>query len=175
MQIKFEFNAVEDRLLLRISVPGQHESCEEYRFWLTRRFVGMFIKGLEKVIEDALKKDMQVSPDARESMKKFQHEAALAKADFSTTFNAGDENCTFFGETPLLVTTLKITRESKGKHVLLLLDKGKKGIHLTADIDLMHTLQKMLIDSAQKAGWDLALPRRINGELETIRPARYVS
>lgn len=175
LQIKFEFNTVEDRLLLRISEMESHASCVEYRFWLTRRFVDILIKAINKLIEDELAGDMQVSPDVLEAMKKFQHEAALSKADFSTSYKANAENCKVFGEKIPLVSTLKIKKKSKGKYGLSFLDNENAGIHLTAVIDLIHTLQKMLLDSVHNAGWNQPLFQIKEEQSKAVAPAGYIS
>ncbi len=175
LQIKFEFNTIEDRLLLRISKRENYSSSVEYRFWLTRRFVNIAIKAIDKLIEDELAADMQVSPDAINAMKKFQHEAALSKADFSTSYGADAENCTLFGEKPLLVSTLKTQKKSKGKYVLSLLNNKNVGIHLTASMDLIHSLQKMLLDSANNAAWNLPFFQTTGEESKTIEKTGYIS
>ena len=74
---------------------------------------------------------MQVSPDALEAMKKFQQEAALAKADFSTSYGADSENCTLMGEVPFLVSILKIKKKSKNKYVVSLLTNENAGIKVS--------------------------------------------
>lgn len=56
---------------------------------------------------------MQISPDALEAMKKFQQEAALTKADFSTSYGADAKNCTLISEEPHLVTMLKVQKSLK--------------------------------------------------------------
>lgn len=159
LQINFEYNNIEDRLLLRISEKEIHGECIEYRFWLTRRFVTVFIRAIDKIVEDDLAGDMQLSPDALEAMKKFQQEAALAKADFSTAYGPDSENCTLVGEVPFLVTTLKVKKRSKNKYILSLLTSANEGINIAAQIDLLHTLRKMLFASVKNAGWDLPVFR----------------
>ncbi len=69
LQINFEYSSIEDRLLLRISEKENQGGGVEYRFWLTRRFVNVFIKATDKLIEDEVAGDIQVSPDAIEAMK----------------------------------------------------------------------------------------------------------
>ena len=113
LQINFEYNSIEDRLLLRISEKENQGGGVEYRFWLTRRFVNVFIKATDKFIEDEVAGDIQVSPDAMEAMKKFQQEAALAKADFSTSYDADSENYTLIGEAPSLFQYLRCKRNLK--------------------------------------------------------------
>jgi len=163
LQIRFEFNTIEDRLLLRISEKGNN-SCVEYRFWLTRRFVRIFIKAMDKLIEEELASDLKVSPDALEAMKKFQHEAALSKADFTTNYGEDTENCSMFNDTPLLVSTLKIKKKARGKFILSFLSNNNTGLHLTASIDLIHSLQKMLFDSVKSAAWNLPLFQTVEAE-----------
>ena len=175
LQIKFEYNAREDRLLLRVSEKEANGSCIEYRFWLTRRFVKIFLKAIDKLIEDELAKDMQVTPDNMNMMKEFQQDAALSQADFATSYDAEAEKCKIFGDAPLLVTTLKIKKTSNGKFVFSILDENNFGIHLTAGLNLVHSLQKMLLDSAANAQWNNTLfsVAKVGGA--TTAPSKYVS
>lgn len=175
LQIRFELNATEDRLLLRISEKESPTSCIEYRFWLTRRFVNILLQAIDKLIEDDLAANVQLSPDAIAAMKKFQNEAALAKADFSTSYDANAENCKMFGEEPLLVTTLKIKKKPYGKYVLSLLDRQNFGIHLTAGMDLVHSLQKMLFDSVTNAEWNKPLFLAGEEKSPSNGPSEYMS
>jgi hypothetical protein len=170
LQINFEYNIMEDRLLLRISEKENHGKCLEYRFWLTRRFVFVFIKATEKIIEDGLAADMQISPDALDAMKKFQQEAALAKADFSTSYDADAENCTLMSEEPFLVSILKVKKKSKNKYLLSLLTNEKAGMNIAAGIDLIHTLRKMLLASVKNAGWHQPMPGIEGDEVEIGEP-----
>lgn len=175
LQIRFEFKALEDRLLLRISDKERDASCVEYRFWITRRFVHIFIKAIDKLIEDELAADMQVSPDAIDAMKKFQKESALSKADFSSSYGADALKCEAFGDQPLLATTLKIKKKSKGKYIISLLNNEKMGINLTVGIDLVHTLQKMFLDSAKGAAWNVPLFEAAEEKTAAVKPAGYIS
>jgi hypothetical protein len=175
LQIKFEFNTIEDRLLLRISNRKSHSSCVEYRFWLTRRFVNIFLRAIDKLIEDELAADMQVSPDTIDAMKKFQHEAALSNADFSSSYAEANDKCMVFGEKHLLVSTLKIKKKFKGEYVLSFLNNENIGMHLTTNMDLIHSLQKMLFDSVNNAAWNQPLFQTGEEETGTIDSARFTS
>jgi len=166
LQINLEYISIEDRLLLRISEKENHGGCVEYRFWLTRRFVNVFMKAIDKLVEDGVAGDMQVSPDALEAMKKFQQQAALAKADFSTSYGADSENCTLIGEVPFLVSVLKVKKESKNKYVLSLLTNENAGVNIAADINLIHSLRKMLFASVKNSGWDQPLSQVTEEEVK---------
>ena len=175
MQINIEYNSVEDRFLLRVSEKESHGGCVEYRSWLTRRFVNVFLKAIDKLIEDGLAGDMQISPDALEAMKKFQQEAALAKADFSTSYGADSENCTLMGEVPSLVSILKIRKKSKNKYVISFLTNENAGINITADTDLIHSLRKLLLTSAKKAEWNQPLSRSTEEEVRVVETFKHIS
>ena len=175
LQINFEYNSIEDRLLLRISEKENQGGGVEYRFWITRRFVNVFIKATDKLIEDEVAANIQVSPDAIEAMKKFQQEAALAKADFSTSYDADSENYTLIGEAPFLVSILKIQKKSKNKYVLSLLTSENAGMNITVDIDLIHTLRKMLLTSVDNAGWNQPLSRTTEEEVKAGEPSMRIS
>jgi len=174
-QIKFEFNPVEDRLLLRVFEKEADRLCIEYRLWLTRRFVHIFMKAIDRLIEEELAADMQISRDTVDAVKRFQHEAAISKADFSTSYAAGVEDCSVFSEEPLLVVTLKVNKKSKGRYILSLLDPENKGIHLTTDIDLLYTLQKMLTDTVRSAAWNDPLFKTDDDESEITGISGYIS
>ena len=176
LQINFEYNSVEDRLLLRISSEEEkHGGCVEYRFWLTRRFVFVFIKAIDQIIEDGLAANMQVSPDALETMKKFQQEAALSEADFSTSYSADAENCTLIGEVPFLASVLKVKKKSKDSYLLAILTSENEGMNITAGIDLLHTLRNMLLGSVKNAGWHQPAPEMAEDEVKTGEPSMRVS
>jgi len=175
LQINIEYNSIEDRLLLRISGKESDKGCVEYRSWITRRFVNVFIKAIDKLVEDGLAGDMQVSPDALEAMKKFQQEAALAKADFSTSYGADSENCTLIGEVPFLVSILKVKKKSKNKYILSLLTSENAGINITADTDLIHSIRKLLLASVKNAGWNQPFVRAAEEEVKGVGASRLIS
>lgn len=174
LQIRFEFNTIEDRLLLRIS-DKEEGACVEYRLSFTRRFTGIFIGAIDKIIEDELAADINVSPDAIDAMKRFQKESALSKADFSTSYGADSQNCKIFSDNPLLVTTLKIKRKSKGIYMLSLLNNENLGVHLTASMEILHTLHKMMVDAGTKAGWNAPLFKAIDDMPPKDKTAGYDS
>lgn len=117
---------------------------------------------------------MRISPDAIDAMKKFQHEAAISKADFSSSFAADNTNCSVFGEKPLLAVTLKINKKSKGKYILSFLDNENKGAHLTAGMNLIYTLQKMIVDSVKRAAWNDPLFKTRGQEIKTTEPPQFI-
>jgi len=152
LQINFEFSSTEDRLMLRISEQVA-DRCVEYRLWLTRRFVSVFLRAIEKLLDDDLSADMRVTPETIDVMKKFRQDAALAKADFSTSYDGDTTECTLVEEKPLLVTKLKVRKKSKGNYIISLFSEENTGVNLTISIDLVHAIRKMIIDATNRTDW----------------------
>ena len=175
LQINFEYNSVENRLLLHVCEKESHGGCIEYRFWLTRLFTDLIIKAIDKLIEDSLASDIHISPDAIEVMKKFQQEAALAKADFTISYDVDSENCTIIGEEPFLASILKVQKKSKNTYVFSLLANENAGMNITADIDLIHTLRNMLLVSVDNAGWNKLLSIMTEEAVKNIEPSMCIS
>jgi hypothetical protein len=153
LQINFEFSSTEDRLMMRISEQVT-DRCVEYRLWLTRRFVIIFLQAIEKLFDDDLSSDLQLSPESVDVMKKFRQDAALAKADFSTSYNGDTTACKVVGEKPLLITKLKVGKKSKGNYIISLLADDNTGVNLTTNIDLVHAIRKMIIGAINRADWE---------------------
>jgi hypothetical protein len=143
---------------MRTSEKEEHGSYLEHRFWLTRRFIGIFMHATDKIIADGLAEDVQISPDALEAMKKFQEDAALAKADFSSSYGPDYEDSIIIGEKPLLVSKLKVKKKkAKNKYVFSFLTNENEGINIAADVDLIHNLRKMFFDASGNTGWNKPL------------------
>ena len=167
LQINLTYNIFEDRLLMRVAEKEMHGEYVEYRFWFTRRFVIVFMKATDKIIEDGLAGNFQVSPDSLDAMKKFQEEAALAKADFATLYDPDKENFTLIGEKPLLVSKINVNKTADNKYVFSFLTNKDEGMNITADSDLIHSLRKMFFDASLNAGWNQPLWLHIDhGEIK---------
>jgi hypothetical protein len=175
LQINIEYNVAEDRLLMRVAEKEKHGECIEYRCWLTRRFVHVFIKAIDKIIEEGLAADIKVSPETLAAMKKFQQDAALEKADFSTTYEPDKEKSTTIGGAPLLVTTLKVKKDTNNKYRLSFITSENTGLNINANVDLLHSLRKLLVSTIKHAGWNLPVLRTEAEENMTGEPKGLVS
>lgn len=151
-QLKLEFNAEHDRLLLRLST----DSGAEVLLWLTRRCVKRL---WPVVLAMALEKpeiQQQANPEARKALLGFQHEKAIAQADFSKPYQE-QPRARPLGMEPLLVSRIQPRRDPQGRHVLGLLPTQGQGVHVTMDEALLHGFVKLLQNAVAKAEWELAL------------------
>ena len=163
-QIQASFSDIEDRILLRMNTVLH----EEFRFWLTRRFVSRLYPIMMETIETIPEVAAQESPINREAIMNFQRENATQKADFSTPF-ADDEEITQFplGKEGILVVRGKLHKTANNSFALSLKDKNDRGIDFTFNTDILYLLQKLLQDTLQKADWDLALTPYYSQSLAT--------
>ncbi|MFP4475612.1 MAG: hypothetical protein ACLFOY_08610 [Desulfatibacillaceae bacterium] len=166
-QINVTYNAAEDRLLLRLTAPAP-EGIAEYRMWLTRRFVSLMWKGLEQVLESDTAGDPAVQPDTRRAVQQFREEAALSSADFKTPYNGGEAAVSPLGDEPLLVTRLNIRETGDEKKTLVFSDNSGRGITLTLAPHMIHSVRKLIADTARRAEWNLDISLYSQSELREV-------
>lgn len=169
-QLKLDYAAAEDRLVLRIST---HDKTE-VRLWLTRRFTKALWQGLIKVVE--ANPSALHAPDlqSRESVIAFQHEQAVDEEQFGHTF---EETATDFplGEEPSLVVGLSIGSPEPGDPPRLIFETvDKRLISLGLDEQILHSLMHLLALSMKQTDWDLILDLAVTAEADALaeRPAQ---
>ena len=163
-QIQIKYDQIEDRLLLRLSST----EGEEFRFWLTRRFVerlwGMLLTMLEW--DEAVRQ--QFNEETRRNVMEIRHEGYAHEGDFAKQFQ--DASRLPLGAAPVLVAKANGSKSGKGVHILSLLPAQGQGIDLTLDNKLLHLFVRLLRESVAKAGWgmDLQLHRGSEAQPQTV-------
>lgn len=152
-QIKIEFNAEHDRLLMSVSTSDG----QEILLWLTRRCVKLLWPLLIKMVESQPRVQLQgANPEARAALVGMEHEKAVQKADFSQPYVAGSKSHPL-GADPLLVARMQTRRDDSGAHILSLLPLNGQGINLAMEEGLLHSCCRLLQQAVLKAEWDLRL------------------
>lgn len=140
-QLQVACDQLQDRLLLRIATQRD----EEYRIWLTRRFLRELWPHLAQIAG----KQGEPAPVASE---KPADEAANFEQPFS------DENATYpLGTTPLLSSEVKVDTLSDGSINLTFREGRERSFQLSLNAELLQTLCAMLRAAAEHAQWNLAL------------------
>ncbi|MFZ2334298.1 MAG: hypothetical protein WAW35_05240 [Sideroxyarcus sp.] len=140
-QLQVACDQVQDRLLLRIST----QEDEEYRIWLTRRFLRELWPHLSRLVG----KQMVAAPIGGEV-------PADEAINFDQAFS--EENATFpLGSTPLLSSELKVDTLSDGTFNLIFREGRERSFQLAINVELLQTLCTMLRAGAEHAQWNLAL------------------
>lgn len=140
-QLQVACDQVQDRLLLRIS----SQEDEEYRIWLTRRFLRELWPHLSRLAG----KQAVATPIVGEV-------PADETVNFDQAFS--EENATFpLGSTPLLSSELKVDTLSDGTFNLIFREGRERSFQLAMNVELLQTLCTMLRAGAEHAQWNLAL------------------
>ncbi|GAB6051679.1 hypothetical protein JCM17960_04990 [Magnetospira thiophila] len=148
-QISMSYVPLEDRAQLILVVSDG----TEMRFWMSRRFVrglwSVLLKGLE--IFPDLKR--VVNEDARQAMMSMRHHDALQQSDFTTPRQPSKQTSK---RLPLLVGA-GVRATGASLVTLTLKTLGRKSLNLNLDERLLHALCHLIVETAVKAEWDLAL------------------
>lgn len=164
-QIQVTFAPVEDRLLLRINTKQR----QEFRFWLTRRYVAI----LWKAILDFLRKQQEEGSGAelgqsgeggsvttpaplQDAMLAKEHENQVSQSDFTTAYE--ESRYLPLGEAPLLLSGVGIRKSPDGKTALLCLNPPKgHGIEIALNNQITHSICRLVAEATKHANWDLDL------------------
>lgn len=150
-QIQISFVAGDDRLLLRVST----QSGEEYRCWLTRRFVKAIRPSLEQALAAHPRIQSQVDPVAKQALLRFEHEAARHNSDFATPYKDGARALPL-GAAPVLLTRGQLRPQNDGGMTLSLAPDQGGGIDLALNPSLLHSFVALLDEALKATDWDLA-------------------
>jgi hypothetical protein len=140
-QLQIANDHLQDRLILRVATQAD----EEYRIWLTRRFLREIWPHLAGMLGN------QAIPTPV-AMDEPPSEATSFEQPFS------NENATYpLGSTPLLTNEIKVDSLSDGTFNLTFREGRERSFQLSLTVDLLQALCAMLRAGAEHAQWDLGL------------------
>ncbi|MBF0629991.1 MAG: hypothetical protein HQL89_03235 [Magnetococcales bacterium] len=151
-QMQIVYSQITDRLLLRINTRDR----QEFRFWLTRRFVKRLWPGLAQALARQVRPEATHSPLARAAMMDLMHQNAISQADFNTRFDQQIQTVPM-GTEPILVAKARLTPMKSGVVMLTLQPETGQGVELALDPNLLHALCKLFQDALPQTDWDLKL------------------
>lgn len=162
-QLRLDYSAEQDRLLLRIST----DDGKEVLLWLTRRCVSLLWALLVDMAQSSPRIALQSNPAARAALLGLEHEQALRGADFSRPYDETARDRPL-GAEPLLVARVTGAKDAKGGHVLSLAQVSGQQIDVTLDERLLHAFCRLLQKVVGTTEWDLtlSLPRWVAADAE---------
>lgn len=152
-QLQVAFDAAEDRLLFRVSTTAG----EEFRIFLTRRFVKGLWPLLIKTMDSKVAVKAPLIAEARREVLAFEHEKAVHETDFKTPFQEPPSETPRqfpLGQAPYVATQGNV-RLVDDTFKLALNPANGKGIEIGLDDRLMHSLCRLIEQAARSAEWDL--------------------
>jgi len=171
-QLQLAFDAAEDRVLLRVSTTAG----EEFRIYLTRRFVKLLWPYLQRSLESAVAVKAP-APEARREVLAFEHDRAIRESDFSRPFAeaSGEAPRSFpLGDKPFVATQGQMRVDAPGAYKLILNPAQGRGLEIGLDDRLMHSFCRLLDTAVRGAEWDLGLLDQPQPQAEETAPARHL-
>lgn len=166
-QMQIVFVPVEDRLMFRVNTSNR----QEFRFWMTRRYVGI----LWKAILDMLRKRHQAELPPEEVKKEapleaailsMEHQKAVEKADFTTAYQ--ESTYLPLGDAPILLAKVAVkVLPDQPIPLLCMHPENGEGIEIALNDQILHSMCRLLTDCARQAEWELKLDF---GEAEQFLP-----
>ncbi len=147
-QIQIRYEPVEDRIVLRLNT----EDLSEFRFWITRRFAQLLSVSLMQLLSSSDEVMAFEKEGQQKAVMSFQHEEALANADFAKTFQ-GQPKKLPLGNDPVLLSKLTLKQTADGNPMLCMYPEQGPGIDLTLQPHLLHSISKLFADALQTSEW----------------------
>ena len=156
-QIQMSYVSTEDRILFRLNT----KSRQEFRFWMTRRYTGILWNTLARVLEGAGKGAQDAPPASVQdelvklTEKEIEHQKAVAQGDFNTAYE--ESSYLPLGEQPTLLFSVGVKPGPNSQAMLCMHPEEGEGIELVLNEQIVHSLCKLIVDTAGKAEWNLSL------------------
>jgi hypothetical protein len=148
-QINATFVPLEDRIRLMVNTNyGQ-----EFRFWITRRYLGLLWQALARITATFATQRAPTDPLLQSMLADFSAAKAVNEADMKTPYVNGSEFP--LGEDPVLLTRITIGNAPHNQQLLRLLPERGQGIDLTLNDELTHLITNVLRHAATAAEWGI--------------------
>ena len=153
-QFNMQFDAIEDRLQLRVLSTDD----KEIRVWLTRRYVRLLLKTLGK----------QLSTDNNVKLQFWQQEYDSVTMDdiedadmpqFEEAYMATEDTVLPLGQDPVLVSSIAFRNYDNGNFSLVLGQEHEGGVKMQISLSnaLVENLLQMLLEAARVEEWNLKI------------------
>lgn len=166
-QIQIRYAPIEDRIVLRLNT----EDSSEFRFWITRRYAKILAVSLLKLLRSAGDIQNHTEEQVQQAVMSFQHEEAIAKADFAKTFQAQPKSLPL-GNVPILLSKFTVKHTEDGNPMLCMYPEQGQGIDLALQPQLLHSIGKLFADALQASDWgvNFSLPDKASVQQDMEKP-----
>ena len=164
-QLNVSYDSLQDRIRFCFSTQDDRE----FRFWFTRRYLGLLMKTLGDI---AAKYAGTATTDitARQAYSEFAHMHALNNADMQKPYEGGTQFP--LGEEPLLVSKIVVKNDSAGNVTIGLMPENGAGADLGLTEPLTHLIADLLTRAMIQAEWNMELAPLVPALVETSGATR---
>lgn len=149
-QLQIAHDSIQDRLLLRVSTQAN----EEFRVWLTRRFVHLLWPHLVGAL--SLTPEPLLTPTAAHANAADAAVKPPETPSFDQPFREGNPNFPL-GSTPLMANEANFDKLADGGLRLTLREARERSLQVQLTADLLTAFCSMLRAASEQAEWKLAL------------------
>lgn len=151
-QLNANYVALEDRIRLSLTT----QDGNEFRLWLTRRYLQLLWQALGRIVTRFAELRAAGDPLLRSALAGFAEAQAMNRADLRTPYAGGT---TFpLGEDPVLLSRITVGEiTAAGTQPLTLRPERGAGIDLALNEELAHAITNLLRQAAVAAEWGLNL------------------
>ena len=161
-QMQITYAPVEDRLLFRVNTKQR----QEFRFWMTRRYVALLWKTILGHLRAAKSGGKAATPGSpavadstpeplKDVLLAKEHEEQVAKSDFKTEYQ--ESSYLPLGEQPVLLFGIGMKTGPEGASILCMHPPKGEGIEISLNDQITHSLCRLIADATKKAEWKLDL------------------
>lgn len=159
-QMQLTYVPKEDRILFRLNTKNR----QEYRFWLTRRYVAILWKTISRLVQDSEREETEIEetgppsltdPIAESAKIEIEHQEIISQADFQTQYQ--ESSYLPLGEEPALLFSVGVKPNPDGTPLLCLHPEKGEGIELALNDQILHSFCQLVVETVNRAGWALDL------------------
>ncbi|MEM9017516.1 MAG: hypothetical protein AAGC68_10920 [Verrucomicrobiota bacterium] len=159
-QMQLSYVPTQDRILFRLNTKAR----QEFRFWMTRRYVSVLWKSLSQLIKTPEEpkpiEKQERKPPVKDALvestkKEIKHQEVVSKSDFKTEYQ--ESSYLPLGEEPALLFSVAIKPNPSNQPMLCMHPEKGQGIEMVLSDQILHSLCKLLVDTSKKADWRLEL------------------
>lgn len=147
-QLNASHDALEDRIVLRVTTDTADHGGQEFRFWLTRARTLWLMEQVDQGVVAVLQQ--QHTPEQAEQIASFQQEALAQASNFGTPFEEAPTRP--LGDAPQLVHHMQLGWSAAQCSLVLQLHSGTN-ITITLTEQLMTQTKMLLQQISIQAGW----------------------
>ncbi|MDP6968273.1 MAG: hypothetical protein QGG88_04075 [Gammaproteobacteria bacterium] len=151
-QFNIQFDAVEDRLQLRVLSTDD----KEIRVWLTRRYVRLLLQTMSEQLPEDSQVKLQKSQLDHGSTATDDSEG-ISDSQFDEQYKGTEDTALPLGADPVLVSNIACREQTDGNLALVLGQQHEDGVKMQMSLstELAENLVQMLLQAARVAEWDL--------------------
>ena len=156
-QMQLTFVPVEDRVLFRMNTKAR----QEFRFWMTRRYIKVLWNTIIKLLKERQGKKLETKEEKplpepiQEAVIAAEHQKIVENSDFQTQYQ--ESTYLPLGESPTLLFSVGVKPGPNNQAILVMSPQEGQGIEIGLNDQIVHSLCKLLAETAAKAEWDLNL------------------